>query len=92
MKRSSFCKNRSRLDPFYSGQYILLGKSYLKKRELRRAPKACFKRAIQFDPNNKSAHYLLGQVYQQSGRAGRREARVCDRRKITGRRRLAAEK
>ena len=26
------------------------------------------KRAIQFDPNNKSAHYILGQTYQLSGR------------------------
>ena len=25
-------------------------------------------RAIQDDPNNKSAHYLLGQLYQQIGR------------------------
>ena len=26
------------------------------------------RRAIEYDPNNKSAHYLLGQLLQQAGR------------------------
>ena len=55
------------LNPFYSGPYILLGKSYLKKRDLVSA-EGMLRRAIQFDPNNKSAHYMLAQLFQQSGR------------------------
>ena len=68
------------LYPFYSGPYILLGKSYLKKRELASA-EGMLKRAIQFDPNNKSAHYLLAQVYQQSNRPeeARREFAIAER-------------
>jgi tetratricopeptide (TPR) repeat protein len=68
------------LYPFYSGPYILLGKSYLKKRDFVSA-EGMLKRAIQFDPNNKSAHYLLAQVYQQSGRPAdaKREFAVADR-------------
>jgi Flp pilus assembly protein TadD len=27
-----------------------------------------FRRAIQFDPNNRTAHYLLAQLLQQAGR------------------------
>ena len=55
------------LNPFYSGPYILLGKSYLKKREFSNA-EGMLKRALQYDPNNKAAHYLIAQVYQQTGR------------------------
>ncbi len=55
------------LNPFYSGPYILLGKSYLKKRDLVSA-EGMLRRAIQFDPNNKSAHYMLAQLLQQAGR------------------------
>lgn len=55
------------LNPYYSGPFILLGKCYLKKRELANA-EGMLRRAIQFDPNNKSAHYMLAQVYQQGGR------------------------
>jgi Tfp pilus assembly protein PilF len=39
------------------------------------------KRAIQYDPNNKSAHYLLAQVYQQTGRPdeAKREFAVAEK-------------
>jgi len=39
------------------------------------------KRAIQFDPNNKSAHYMLGQVYQQTSRPddARREFETAEK-------------
>jgi Flp pilus assembly protein TadD len=39
------------------------------------------RRAVEFDPNNKSAHYLLAQVLQQTGRAeeARREFEVAER-------------
>ena len=33
------------------------------------------RRAIEYDPNNKAAHYLLGQVLQQAGRAEEAQAR-----------------
>jgi cytochrome c-type biogenesis protein CcmH/NrfG len=68
------------LNPYYSGPYILLGKTYLKKKNLSTA-EGMLKRAIQFDPNNKSAHYLLGQVYQQTGRAedARREFAIAEK-------------
>lgn len=56
------------LNPYYSGPYILLSKSYLKKRDLGNA-EGMLKRALQMDPNNKSAHYMLGQLYQQTARA-----------------------
>jgi Flp pilus assembly protein TadD len=39
------------------------------------------RRAIQYDPNNKSAHYLLAQVLQQAGRAeeAKREFAIAER-------------
>jgi len=37
--------------------------------------------AVQYDPNNKAAHYLLGQVLQQAGRAeeARKEFEIAAR-------------
>src|SRR5206468_3226545 len=55
------------INPYYSGPYILLGKAYMKKNQPSTAEEM-LRRAIQFDPNNKSAHYMLGQVLQQLGR------------------------
>lgn len=68
------------LNPFYSGPFILLGKSYLKKREFSNA-EGMLKRAIQYDPNNKSAHYLIAQLYQQTGRAddAKREFAIAEK-------------
>jgi Tfp pilus assembly protein PilF len=39
------------------------------------------KRAIQYDPNNRSAHYLLAQVLQQLGRTdeAKREFDIAER-------------
>jgi Flp pilus assembly protein TadD len=39
------------------------------------------RRAIEYDPNNKSAHYLLGQLLQQTGREdeARREIEIAER-------------
>ena len=39
------------------------------------------RRAVQYDPNNKAAHYLLGQLLQQTGRAeeARREFETAER-------------
>jgi cytochrome c-type biogenesis protein CcmH/NrfG len=56
------------LNPTYSGPYILLGKAYLQQKELSNA-EGVLRRAIQLDPNNSSAHYLLGQTLVQEGRA-----------------------
>ena len=47
------------LNPFYSGPYILLGRAYMKKGQPATA-EGMLRRAIQYDPNNRSAHYLLG--------------------------------
>jgi tetratricopeptide (TPR) repeat protein len=55
------------LNPFYSAPYILLGKAYMKKGQPATA-EGMFTRAIQYDPNNRSAHYLLAQLLQQMGR------------------------
>ena len=39
------------------------------------------RRALQYDPNNKSAHYLLGQLLQQTGRTeeARRELEIAEK-------------
>ena len=39
------------------------------------------RRAIEYDPNNKSAHYLLGQLLQQTGATdeARRELEIAER-------------
>jgi len=55
------------LNPFYSAPYILLGKAYMKKGQPATA-EGMLTRAIQYDPNNRSAHYLLAQLLQQMGR------------------------
>ena len=55
------------LNPFYSGPYILLGKAYSQKRQPATA-ESMLRRAIEYDPNNRTAHYLLAQLLQQAGR------------------------
>jgi Flp pilus assembly protein TadD len=39
------------------------------------------RRALQYDPNNKAAHYLLGQLLQQTGRTeeARRELEIAEK-------------
>ena len=49
------------------GPYILLGKAYTKIGQLASAEEM-LRRAIGYDPNNKSAHYNLAQLLQQLGR------------------------
>lgn len=68
------------LNPYFSGPYLLMGKAHMKKRDLARA-EALLRRAIEYDPNNKAAHYTLGQLLQQSGRAdeARKELEAAER-------------
>ena len=56
------------LNPYFSGPYILMGKAYQAKGD-RAAAEGMLRRAIGYDPNNKTAHYLLAKVLQQLGRA-----------------------
>jgi Flp pilus assembly protein TadD len=44
------------------------------------------RRAIEYDPNNRSAHYLLGQLLQQTGRVeeAQREFAIAERLKPAG--------
>jgi tetratricopeptide (TPR) repeat protein len=55
------------LNPFYSGPYILLGRAYMKTGQPATA-EGMLRRAIQYDPNNRTAHYMLAQLLQQLGR------------------------
>jgi len=55
------------LNPFYSGPYILLGKAYSQKKQPATA-ESMLRRAVEYDPNNRTAHYLLAQLLQQAGR------------------------
>jgi Flp pilus assembly protein TadD len=55
------------LNKTFSGPYILLGKVELKKGDAQTAA-GFLERGLKVDPNNVSAHYLLGQAYRQLGR------------------------
>jgi tetratricopeptide (TPR) repeat protein len=68
------------LNPFYSGPYILLGRAYMKKDQPATA-EGMLRRAIDYDPNNRTAHYLLAQLLQQTGRAdeAKREFAIAER-------------
>jgi cytochrome c-type biogenesis protein CcmH/NrfG len=55
------------LDPNYSGPFVLLGKGYLKLKEYANA-EGVLKHALRLDPQNLSAHYLLGQTLMQEGK------------------------
>ncbi len=74
------------LNPYYSAPYILLGRLYMKKEQPATA-EGMLRRAIQYDPNNRSAHYLLGQLLQQLGRAeeARKEFAIAESLKPAGR-------
>jgi len=56
------------LNQTFSGPYILLGKVELKKSGAQLAV-GFLERALKLDPNNSSAHYLLGTAYRELGRA-----------------------
>jgi Tfp pilus assembly protein PilF len=68
------------LNPYYSAPYILLGRAYAKKEQPSTA-EGMFRRAIQYDPNNRTAHYLLAQLLQQLGRSeeAQREFQIAER-------------
>ena len=68
------------INPFYSGPYVLLGRAYMKKGEPATA-EGMLRRAIQYDPNNRAAHYTLGQLLQQTGRTdeAKREFEIAER-------------
>jgi Flp pilus assembly protein TadD len=68
------------LNPYYSAPYILLGKAYTRKGQLGTA-EGMLRRAIQYDPNNRTAHYLLAQLLQQTGRVdeARREFAIAEK-------------
>ena len=68
------------LNPYYSAPYILLGRAYLKK-EQPAVAEGMLRRAIEFDPNNRTAHYQLAQLLQQAGREeeAKREFEVAER-------------
>jgi tetratricopeptide (TPR) repeat protein len=55
------------LNETFSAPYILLGKVELKKGDAQVAA-GFLERGLKVDPNNVSAHYLLGQAYRQLGR------------------------
>jgi tetratricopeptide (TPR) repeat protein len=56
------------LNQNFTGPFILMGKVQLKKGSPDLAA-GFLERALKMDPNNYLAHYLLGQAYQQLGRA-----------------------
>jgi tetratricopeptide (TPR) repeat protein len=56
------------INPYYSGPYILLGKAYMKKEDPA-AAEGMLRRAVQYDPNNRQAHFVLAQLLQQTGRS-----------------------
>lgn len=60
------------LNQDFTGPYILLGKVELKK-GLPQLAAGYLERALKMDPNNYSAHYLLGTAYKQLGRASEAE-------------------
>ena len=55
------------LSETFSGPFILLGKVELKKDDAQLAA-GFLERALKMDPNNFSAHFLLGSAYKQLGR------------------------
>jgi Tfp pilus assembly protein PilF len=68
------------LNPYYSAPYILLGKAYSRTGNLGTA-EGMLRRAIQYDPNNRTAHYLLAQLLQQMGRTeeAKREFAIAEK-------------
>ena len=56
------------INPYFSGPYIVLGRAYLATNDPGTA-EGFLRRAVEYDPNNKSAHYLLAQVLRKLGHA-----------------------
>ena len=71
------------INPFYSAPYILLGRAYMKQGQPATA-EGMLRRAIQYDPNNRAAHYLLAQLLQQTGRHEEAKAEFAIAEKLQG--------
>jgi len=71
------------LNPFYSAPYILLGRAYHRKGQLATA-EGMLRRAIAYDPNNRTAHYLLAQLLQQMGRTEEAQREFAIAEKLQG--------
>ena len=69
------------LDQTFTGPYVLLGKVELKKGDALLAA-GFLERALQMDPNNFSAHYLLGTAYQELGRTADAEREFAASQKL----------
>jgi tetratricopeptide (TPR) repeat protein len=74
------------VNPFYSGPYLLLGRAYMKKGQPATA-EGMLRKAIDYDPNNRVAHYTLAQLLQQMGRLeeAKREFDIAERLQAAGR-------
>ena len=72
------------LNPYYSAPIHPARPRVHEDRSARAGRKSMLRRAIQSDPNNRSAHYLLAQLLQQMGRAdeAKREFDIAER--LTG--------
>lgn len=55
------------INPYFSGPYIVLARGYLNQ-DQPAAAEGLLRRAVEYDPNNRTAHYLLGQALQKLGR------------------------
>ena len=71
------------INPFYSGPYILLGRAYMKMDQPATA-EGMLRRGIQYDPNNRTAHYMLAQLLQQVGRHEEAKAEFAIAEKLQG--------
>ena len=72
-RRSPRCRSRSGSTRTTAGPTSCSAGAYMKKGSPR-PPKACCGAPSRYDPNNKSAHYLLAQLLQQIGASRKRNA------------------
>jgi tetratricopeptide (TPR) repeat protein len=71
------------VNPYYSAPYILLGRAYSKTGQPATA-EGMLRRAIQYDPNSRTAHYQLAQLLQETGRADEAHAEFAIAEKLQG--------
>jgi cytochrome c-type biogenesis protein CcmH/NrfG len=71
------------LNPNYSAPFILLGKGYLKRKELANAD-GVLRHALRLDPQNLSAHYLLGQTLMQEGKVEEAQKEMAKWKELKG--------
>jgi tetratricopeptide (TPR) repeat protein len=72
-RRSPRCRSRSGSTPPSAGPTSCSARP-TRRRASRRLRRACCAARVEYDPNNKSAHYLLAQLLQQTGAPTRRSA------------------